>query len=177
MIFSCLAYFLVEYKEPNDADSKLTYTVKHIIHHHLLYFFKGENTRKNAGSKTTRPKLDDRHTRPRSSNDAESASKHRSSTSQNSADANQEAASAEQSPNIQNGNHPKKSSSSSNHKRFRGRRFLLLMSFAAGVITLFLTSMMFNIPDDSGARSPMINFFIIVFTAFYSPVSIPWLIR
>lgn len=46
------------------------------------------------------------------------------------------------------------------------------MSFAAGVVTLFLTSMMFNIPDDSNARLPMIMFFIIVFTAFYSPVGI-----
>lgn len=54
--------------------------------------------------------------------------------------------------------------------KFRGRRFLLLMSFGAGVVTLFMTSMMFNIPDDSKARSPMITFFIIVFTAFYSPV-------
>lgn len=61
--------------------------------------------------------------------------------------------------------------------KFRGRRFLLLMSFAAGVITLFLTAMMFYIKvdpksPDSGPRSGLIIFFTMLFTAFYSPVSI-----
>ena len=59
--------------------------------------------------------------------------------------------------------------------RFRGRRFLLLMSFAAGVVTLLLTAMMFKLPDNNKAqrsrRSRLITLFVIVFTAFYSPVS------
>lgn len=55
--------------------------------------------------------------------------------------------------------------------KLRGRRFLLLMSFAAGVVTLFLTSMMFRISNEH-LRLRMISFFIIVFTAFYSPVSV-----
>ena len=54
--------------------------------------------------------------------------------------------------------------------RFHGRRFLLLTSLAAGVVTLLLTSTMFNLDESNPARLPMIIFFIIVFTAFYSPV-------
>ena len=52
-------------------------------------------------------------------------------------------------------------------QRFRGRRFLLLTSLAAGVITLLLTSMMFKL--DESRRTPLIIFFTIVFTVFYSP--------
>ena len=53
--------------------------------------------------------------------------------------------------------------------QFRGRRFLLLTSLGAGVITLALTSAMFHIPDGNPARLPMIILFIMIFTAFYSP--------
>ena len=53
-------------------------------------------------------------------------------------------------------------------QRFRGRRFLLLTSLAAGVITLLLTSTMFNLEQDI-KRTRLIVFFTIVFTAFYSP--------
>ncbi|KAL9594206.1 MAG: hypothetical protein Q9179_005499 [Wetmoreana sp. 5 TL-2023] len=52
---------------------------------------------------------------------------------------------------------------------FRGRRFLLLTSLGSGVFTSLLTSTMFNLKDGNPARLPMIIFFIIVFTAFYSP--------
>ncbi|KAL8734976.1 MAG: hypothetical protein Q9181_002985 [Wetmoreana brouardii] len=52
---------------------------------------------------------------------------------------------------------------------FRGRRFLLLTSLGSGVFTSLLTSTMFNLQDGNPARLPMIIFFIIVFTAFYSP--------
>ena len=62
---------------------------------------------------------------------------------------------------------------------FRGRRFLLLTSLAAGVITLLLTSTMFNLPatvkdennDDvpNSQRNALIISFTILFTAFYSP--------
>ena len=53
--------------------------------------------------------------------------------------------------------------------QLRGRRFLLLTSLGAGVITLALTSAMFHIPDGNPARLPMIILFIMIFTAFYSP--------
>ena len=56
--------------------------------------------------------------------------------------------------------------------KFRGRRFLLLTSFAAGVVTLLLTSAMFNIPECNKARLPTIFVFMMVYTAFYSPVCI-----
>ena len=55
----------------------------------------------------------------------------------------------------------------SDKQRFRGRRFLLLTSLAAGVITLLLTSVMFKL--DESKRTPLIIFFTIVFTVFYSP--------
>ena len=53
--------------------------------------------------------------------------------------------------------------------QFRGRRFLLLTSLAAGVITLLLTATMFSLPPENEARKPMIIIFIMLFTAFYSP--------
>lgn len=114
------------------------------------------------------------------------AYRHHSDSSLSSVQPIEEGAQAEQSPNVQNSNHHKRSGTPSAHNlqgeddkfpeykeapKFRGRRFLLLMSFAAGVVTLFLTSMMFNIPNDSSARLPMITLFILVSTAFYSPVS------
>ncbi|KAL9595177.1 MAG: hypothetical protein Q9219_006600 [cf. Caloplaca sp. 3 TL-2023] len=54
-------------------------------------------------------------------------------------------------------------------KTFRGRRFLLLTSLAAGVITLLLTATMLGLPTDNKAREPMIIIFTLLFTAFYSP--------
>lgn len=99
-------------------------------------------------------------------------------------------AQAERSPSVQNSTHQAGSETPSPHSkfseyekapRFRGRRFLLLMSFAAGVVTLLLTAMMFNIADDSPAqklrRSRLITLFVIVFTAFYSPVSSSLVVR
>ena len=53
--------------------------------------------------------------------------------------------------------------------QLRGRRFLLLTSLGAGVITLALTSAMFHIPDGNPARLPLIILFIMIFTAVYSP--------
>ena len=53
--------------------------------------------------------------------------------------------------------------------QLRGRRFLLLTSLAAGVITLLLTATMFRLPPENEARKPMIIIFIMLFTAFYSP--------
>ncbi|KAL8772478.1 MAG: hypothetical protein Q9209_002430 [Squamulea sp. 1 TL-2023] len=54
--------------------------------------------------------------------------------------------------------------------QFRGRRFLLLTSLAAGVVTLLLTATMFSISEEhNNAREPMIILFTIVFAAFYSP--------
>lgn len=53
--------------------------------------------------------------------------------------------------------------------QLRGRRFLLLSSLGAGVVTLALTSAMFHIPDGNPARLPMIILFIMIFTAVYSP--------
>lgn len=53
--------------------------------------------------------------------------------------------------------------------QLRGRRFLLLTSLAAGVVTLLLTANMFSLPPENDARKPMIIFFIMLFTAFYSP--------
>ena len=57
------------------------------------------------------------------------------------------------------------------HQRiqFRGRRFLLLTSLAAGVITLLLTATMFKLSRENNARQPMIIIFTMIFTAFYSP--------
>ena len=55
--------------------------------------------------------------------------------------------------------------------KYRGRRFLLLTSLGAGVVTLLLTSTMFNISECNPARQPLIIFFIMIFTAFYSIVS------
>lgn len=53
--------------------------------------------------------------------------------------------------------------------QLRGRRFLLLTSLGAGVVTLALTSAMLHIPDGNPARLPMIILFIMIFTAVYSP--------
>ena len=52
--------------------------------------------------------------------------------------------------------------------QLRGRRFLLLVSFAGGMFTLLITSLCFNIHESSAARLPLIVFFIYVFTLFYS---------
>ena len=56
-----------------------------------------------------------------------------------------------------------------NAPKFRGRRFLLLTSLGSGVVTLFLTAMMFYIDHSNPARTPMIILFLMIFTAFYSP--------
>lgn len=61
MVFSCLAYFLVENKEPEDADSKLTRAVKRSFSN-VSYFFVGNKKSKDTGSKTTSPKGDDEST-------------------------------------------------------------------------------------------------------------------
>lgn len=53
--------------------------------------------------------------------------------------------------------------------RFRGRRFLLLMSLAGGIITLLITAVSFGIQSNSPARLPVIALFIILFTLAYSP--------
>ena len=53
--------------------------------------------------------------------------------------------------------------------RFRGRRFLLLTSLLAGTFLLILTGAMFLLPIENAARTPMIVFFIMLFTANYSP--------
>ena len=53
--------------------------------------------------------------------------------------------------------------------QLRGRRFLLLTSLGAGVVTLLLTAIMFTLGEENNARKPMIIIFIMVFTAFYSP--------
>ena len=52
--------------------------------------------------------------------------------------------------------------------QLRGRRFLLLVSLAGGMVTLLITSLCFNIHQSSAARLPLIAFFIYVFTLFYS---------
>lgn len=185
MIFSCLAYFLVENKEPEDADSKVTRAFKRIFSN-VSYFFVGNKKLKGTESKTASPKSDDQDAGMKPPDDIDSVSKHQSSTLPSHVQPIDELAQAQQSPNVQNSNNHTGSSAISAPKpreedvkfpeykeapKFRGRRFLLLMSFATGVVTLLLTSMMFNISDGSTARLPMITFFIIVFTAFYSPVS------
>ena len=52
--------------------------------------------------------------------------------------------------------------------QLRGRRFLLLVSLAGGMVTLLITSLCFNIHPSSPGRMPLIAFFIYVFTLFYS---------
>ena len=52
--------------------------------------------------------------------------------------------------------------------QLRGRRFLLLVSLAGGMVTLLITSLCFNIHESSAARLPLIAFFIYFFTLFYS---------
>ena len=52
--------------------------------------------------------------------------------------------------------------------QLRGRRFLLLVSLAGGMVTLLITSLCFNIHRSSTARLPLIAFFIYLFTLFYS---------
>ena len=52
--------------------------------------------------------------------------------------------------------------------QLRGRRFLLLLSLFGGAVTLLITSLCFNIHEGSPARLPLIAFFIIIFTLFYS---------
>ena len=52
--------------------------------------------------------------------------------------------------------------------QLRGRRFLLLVSLAGGMVTLLITSLCFNIHQSSAARLPFIAFFIYLFTLFYS---------
>ena len=52
--------------------------------------------------------------------------------------------------------------------QMRGRRFLLLVSLAGGMVTLLITSLCFNIHQSSPARLPLIALFIYVFTLFYS---------
>ena len=52
--------------------------------------------------------------------------------------------------------------------QMRGRRFLLLLSLAGGMVTLLITSLCFNIHQSSPARLPLIALFIYVFTLFYS---------
>lgn len=52
--------------------------------------------------------------------------------------------------------------------QLRGRRFLLLVSLAGGMVTLLITSLCFNIHQSSAARLPLIAFFIYLFTLFYS---------
>ena len=52
--------------------------------------------------------------------------------------------------------------------QLRGRRFLLLISLAGGMVTLLITALCFNIHESSSARLPVIAFFIYVFTLFYS---------
>ena len=52
--------------------------------------------------------------------------------------------------------------------QLRGRRFLLLVSLAGGMVTLLITSLCFNIHQSSAARMPLIAFFIYLFTLFYS---------
>ena len=56
----------------------------------------------------------------------------------------------------------------SSSTQLRGRRFLLLVSLAGGMVTLLITSLCFNIHESSPARLPVIAFFIYVFTLFYS---------
>ena len=53
-------------------------------------------------------------------------------------------------------------------RQLRGRRFLLLISFFGGAVTLLINSLCFNIQSDSPARLPLIALFIMVFTLFYS---------
>lgn len=132
MIFSCLAYFLVENRESGSADSSLIRASKELTTR-IIHFFTGK----------TPIDIRNRVTRTRD-HGADSADDPQGES--------------DQFPEYRDA------------PRFRGRRFLLLMSFAAGVVTLFLTSMMFNISDKS-KRLPLIRFFIIVFTAVYSPVS------
>ena len=57
----------------------------------------------------------------------------------------------------------------SSSTQMRGRRFLLLLSLAGGMVTLLITSLCFNIHESSPARLPLIALFTYVFTLFYSP--------
>ena len=52
--------------------------------------------------------------------------------------------------------------------QLRGRRFLLLVSLAGGMVTLLITALCFNIHQSSPARLPVIALLIYVFTLFYS---------
>lgn len=49
-----------------------------------------------------------------------------------------------------------------------GRRSLLLISLFGGMVSLFVTSLCFQIDDRNPARLPVIAFMIMVFTFFYS---------
>ena len=52
--------------------------------------------------------------------------------------------------------------------QLRGRRFLLLLSLAGGFFTLLITSLLFQIDNNSSARLPLIALFVMLFTMFYS---------
>ena len=52
-------------------------------------------------------------------------------------------------------------------RRFRGRRFLLLLSLAGSFVTLLITSFLFSI-EDSTTKLALVGLFIMLFTAFYS---------
>lgn len=68
MIFSCLAYFLVENKESEDAENKLTCTIERIFNS-VYFFFTGNKNSKGIESETTNLEDNDQVTSTRLSND------------------------------------------------------------------------------------------------------------
>ena len=174
-LFSCLAYFLIENKESNDRKNSFASAVKSFFSG-ILYFFIPDRKRKKrptAMSEIQHGITDSNEQElkngsglnapfPSTQHVEEPVSEHDGQTDQSNG---LDAASTPQSRD-QEDKFPEYKWA----PRYRGRRFLLLMSFAAGIFTLLATCMIFKyLTPDSDARLPLIIIFNLIFTAFYSP--------
>ena len=178
IFFSFLAYLLVTTEDPGDGGSKLTRAVRDIIARFTYRFMKNQSSQPNKGTADTanydgrlRTSRKDTNSRSRRSSEKSSSPMHR----------NESPAHAGQGLNLHNGDSHTRSGTPSAHSCqgeqdrspeyktspiYRGRRFLLLTFFAAGVLTVFFAAMMFRIHGSCATI-----FIFIMFTAFYAPVS------
>ncbi|KAL8869867.1 MAG: hypothetical protein Q9174_003946 [Haloplaca sp. 1 TL-2023] len=184
MVFSCLAYFLVENQEPEDAVTRIVQAFREASSA-IKYFFTGNLDPKATQDAKAGSKDCTQGTSNKASELVTLSVEPHSNTTQGSSDCIQTVTEAEATPQESHGsrNQARASITGSTHSvteqyetfpeygdapRFRGRRFLLLTSLAGGSITLLLTSMMFYI-NDSGVRERMITLFIFLFTAINAP--------
>ena len=139
MILSCLAYFLVDIEDPRNGGSQITRAVKDFIAKFLNPFMKAQNSQPTEGTTDRAIYYDEQRTPRKNTSSGTRLSMEMSSSPM----------------------HWKESPA-----RFRGRRFLLLAFFAAAVMTIFLSAMVFTIHGCGGTI-----FIIIMITGFLAPVS------